>query len=515
MGRGTTVISWYFGLINFTFSHSCEKRSLKLLLFCMFRRVLPRRYGVVSSYSVEGREVRILNAGGVLIYDVVVPELNPLERFALNAMLAGEEVSLEELGGVDSGKVREFLRLQRSLGELEYLIADNNLTDIYIFQNGVVGVVHLKYGELDTTFRLAEPERFASRLRMLTNKQFDHSSPLLSHFHRRFRISAAGYSATPSQQIDVAIRLWHEFPLSLLDLMRFGSLNAEIASLLTILANLGCAIIIVGDRSSGKSTLLQALLLVIPRRMRKVCILTEREIHEYFYAKDYRISDFKVHLGDEVSAEGVPLEQAVKQMLIHGRSGYIVYNEIKFRREAELFFTTCAIAGYSSILTTMHADSPEKLLHRLAFDFNLPPEALRSIDFILLTQVVRRGFSLREQRMVTRLTEIREFRRNPLEEDAIHDLFRYNIEKGTWEFPVSRSESETKWHGESEVLREKLRARGLSERDFRELHSTLTEAYREMAREYRSTEACVEKYVEFINKMFSELPPGNEDGGGS
>ncbi len=463
----------------------------------MFKRVLPHRYEVVESYSVGGREVKILDADGGLIYDVEVPELNPLERFARDAMLAGEEVSLEELGGVDAGKVREAVRIQRSLGELEYLIADNNLTDIYIFQNGVLSVVHLKYGELDTTLHLVDPERFASRLRMLTNKQFDHSSPLLSHFHRRFRISAAGYSATSSQKIDVAIRLWHEKPLSLLDLMRFRSVNAEVASLLTILANLGCAVIIVGDRGTGKSTLLQALLLVIPQRMRKVCILTEREIHEYFYANDYRISDFKVHLGEEVSAEGVPLEQAVKQMLIHGRSGYIIYNEIKFRREAELFFTTCAIAGYSSILTTMHADSAEKLLHRLAFDFELPPEALRSIDFILETRVVRKGFSSRERRAVTRLVEVRDFRRNPLEEGALHDVFSYDAEKERWNLS---------WE-ESEVLKEKLGARALSERDFLELHSTLTEAYRRMVRIYKHNPENLEKYVEFINRVFGEYEP--------
>ena len=461
----------------------------------MFRRILPEEYEVVEEYTVEGRAVRIIESEGELYYDIEIPELNFFERKAAEEILSGSYVDLDKLGGIDKEKVLTAVKLYKGLGEVEYLIADGNLTDIFIYQNGIVEVVHLKYGDLDTTLRLAEPEKFASRLRLLTNRQFDYSKPLLSYFHKRYRISAVGYSATPSQKIDIAIRIWHEKPLSILDLLRFGSINEEIASLLTILANLGCSIIIAGDRGGGKSTLLQALLFLVPKKLRKVCILTEREIHEYFYENDFRITDFKVHLGKEVSHEGVPLEDAVKQMLIHGESGYIIYNEIKFKEEAELFFTTCAIAGYSSILTTMHADSPEGILQRLILDFKLPMEALRNINFILMAQVVRRGFSAEKYRRVTRLTEIRSFREDPLKESKLYDLFSFDVKEFRWDINLNRILS-------SEVLNRKLKARGLTKDDFTELYSALTEIYRKI-RGY-----SLERFVEFINIFFKKYEAG-------
>ena len=58
------------------------------------------------------------------------------------------------------------------------------------------------------------------------------------------------------------------------------------------------------------------------------------------------------------------------------------------------------------------------------------------------------------------------------------------------------------------MLKEKLGARALSERDFKELHSVLTRAYAEMAR--RNTR--LEEYVEFISRVFCEY--GNESGRG-
>lgn len=469
----------------------------------LFRREVPEKVRELESYTLsyngEKYRARILTTQeDELLYDLEIPELTVIESRVTERLMLGLELELSELGGVNPERVQKALEQVRNLGEIAILTADENITDVFIYQSGRVSVVHLHYGELSTTLRLASAEQFATQLRLLTNRQFDYSQPLLSYFHKRFRVSATGYSATPSQKLDVAIRIWHSRPLTIVDLLRFGSMTPEIASLLTLIANLGCAVIIAGDRGGGKSTLLQVMLSLIPKNARKVCILTEREIHEYYYEKDYSIVDFKVHLGEDYTQEGVPLERAVKQALIHGSSSYIIYNEIKEREEARLFFTTCAVAGLSSILTTMHAESPEGILQRLALDFQLPKEALRNINYILMAQAVQRKFDKRLHRRVTSITEIRSFREDPLKEGALNDLFSFDVRRFEWDFSIEEI-------AKTEVLRKKLNARGISREEFFELFSRFRELFLSMkdsGRDYEPLE--ITRQVTKVLREFSE-----------
>lgn len=464
---------------------------------------------VVESYTVRDATVRIIEHRGEYYYDIVTPifTLNLRERSAISEALEimkRKAISVSNAEpvirsvcaerGVPYQKVASiFDTYYRKMGDIQYLIEDTNLTDIFINSQGRVVVVHYDYGEMDTTLTLTKEglRTLAASYERLSGKPFDSSSPYSVFFwdEHNARISIAGYVANYSGVPELAIRIWPPEPWNVLELVRRGSLDLRCAALVNLLVYSGCAFIVGGDRGGGKSTFLQATLFMLPRKSRKVAILTDREIHRFFYENDFRISELRVHTGDAVSSQGIPIKDAVSFMLVFGESQLILFNEIKYREEAKPFFGTTAVAGMSSIATTMHADDPEGILHRLIYSFDLDPEAIRNIDFIIMTQVLR-DVTGRRRRALTRISEILSFRKNPLHEGRILDLVRFNGE--SWDISLERSEY-------LERLREKW---GMSKREMDSLYGDLIEFYEEKYREHLAGKLSSLDLVEQVEIFF-------------
>lgn len=482
---------------------------------------LPGEGDEVECYRTKLSTVRILERHGRYWYDPVLPidDLSTREKSVLS--IAREAVARElqgdadgllerliELRGVSSQRLRTLLDVYvNKLGDLQYLIADKRLTDIYVSSSGAVRVTGYDYGDMECTLRFParELERIATRLRVLSGKPFDYSQPLASYFweEESCRISAVAYSGSYGGRADYAIRLWPEKPWHILDIIHRGSLDYRLAALLTAAANLGAAIIIGGDRSGGKSTLLQSFLFMIPRETRKVALLTEREIHRWFLEEDYNITEFKVHTGDRVTSRGVPIDEAAKHLLIHGESGYLILNEVKYVEEARPFFTLAAAAGLSSLLTTMHAGSAAGVVQRLMVDFDLPLSALRNIDWVVMTNLVREGVTPRKRRAVTELVEIRDFRSDPIAEGRLMRLAEHDPIEGKW-----RTQGIPEFVRSSEFLLTSGRRRGMRAGDVVSLVGSLERMYRLLHRRYPVEPG---KFAEAVRQFFNAYEPGKDE----
>jgi type IV secretory pathway ATPase VirB11/archaellum biosynthesis ATPase len=476
---------------------------------------------VVERYRTRLSKSRILEKHGEYHYDPFLPvdDLSTLEKSVLSItrdmmmreLLDDEGKVLDRLSvlhGVDSHKLSALLDIYvNKLGDLQYLIADKRLTDIYISPNGAVRITSYDYGDMDCTIRFPsrELERIATKLRLLSGKPFDYSQPVTSFFweEENCRISAVAYSGNYSTKADYAIRLWPEKPWHILDILHRGSLDYRLAALLTAAANLGAAIIIGGDRSGGKSTLLQAFLFMIPKETRKVALLTEREIHRWFYEQDYNITEFKVHTGNKVTSRGMPIAEASKHLLIHGESGYLILNEVKYEEEARPFFTLAAAAGLSSLLTTMHAKSAEGVVQRLMIDFDLPLSALRNIDWILMTNLVRKGITNRKRRAVTELVEIQDFHRDPLSEGRMKRLAEYDPLEREWHAPDIPGLVES-----SDFLLSSGKKRGMRPEDVASLVCALERVYKRLYQRYPIEPG---KFAKAMNRFFDVYVPGKDE----
>ncbi len=444
----------------------------------------------IQRYMVGDAEVRIIETpDGRLCYDITPPSQNLtlqersvlaeiLETSAERALTLQETIALLERvcteRGLSSRRLDRFLNCYlHGFGDLQYMIEDENLTDIFVFTNGRITVEHYDYSSMECTLRFTREglEALALAYERITSKTFSMSSPVSVYFwdEHNCRISAAGYVANFSTIPEFTIRKWPSEPWSVLELIRRGSLSFRLAALLNLAVYSGMAIIIAGDKGGGKSTLLNALLFMIPRRSRKLAILTDREIHSWFYKNDFRISELRVHTGNSITSQGVPISQAVNFMLVFGEAKLTIFNEIKFKEEAAPFFGTTAVAGVNSIATTMHASSPEGIIHRLIYSFELNPEAVRNIDLIVMAEP-RRDLAGRLRRAVTRVTEIQPFKRNPLEEGKMKDIARFNGED--WDFMLDSSH----------FVKRVAERFSLSEDDVLSLLDDLEEKYRELFR---------------------------------
>ncbi len=424
-----------------------------------FTKVAVRGAEVVDEYAVllpEGQSftVRILRERrtGRYWYDPVLPvetlsaeERDILRRVreAVGSAAAGSHEDLRavwlrelERHGARGNLLKPVLEPYfEGLWDIQFLLYDrDHLTDIFIYPNGVVTVSTYER-DMDCTLRLTRKglERLAEGYRLATGQSFSRSHPMSICFweEHNCRISALGYTANHPEKPDFAIRLWPEKPWHVLNLVVRKAIDTATAAVLTAGANLGAGMIFAGGPGSGKSTMLQTVLFMIPREWRKVAFLTAREIHSWFFEHRFRISEMRVHTSDEVTAEGVPIFRAVKQALVHGTAVWI-FNEIKYRDEAGPFFTAAAAAGQSSVLTTMHAGSASDIVHRLHVDFKLPATVLRVIRWIPVLMLVRGAGAASKRRFLSELTEVIPFRRDPIEEEALRSIIRRRGRR--WEF---------------------------------------------------------------------------------
>jgi len=416
-----------------------------------FTKYIPRQAQIDTEYDVVlpggiSFRVRWLRTPAGFYYDPILPVetlsikertiLNNITRRLASSSKPPEEMVKDLLNEYESPVVHSILsNFVHGLGDLQYLIYDKRLTDIYIYPTGIVEVsAHDR--DLKCTLRITSHglENLAAAFRRLTGEYFYESDPLSTYFwdQHNCRLSAVGYTGNFTGKPDFAIRLWPEKPWHVLDLIDKGALDFETAAVLTVGANLGVGVILGGGRGSGKSTFLQTFLFMIPRYTRKVALMTAREIHRWFSERRFRISEMRVHTGQEVSARGVPIDRAVKQMLVHGESAYIIFNEIKYREEAVPFFTAAAAAGMSSILTTMHASNAGGIVQRLGIDYELPATALRTIRWIPVTGVVQKPGSIYKRRVFRELSEVLPFKKDPITEGKVKPLIKYDPATDGW-----------------------------------------------------------------------------------
>ncbi len=472
---------------------------------------------VIESYNVLNSKVKIIETPeGVKYYDIetlnqkmgnkerqVIADIIEIMKTKGAIINEASQIirSVCKNKGVDPIKIQKFFNdYFLKLGDLQYIIPDEAITDIFVFANGRVSLNHYDYGLIECTlcFTPVGLKSLSLAYERISGKPFSYTSPYSVFYWdtENVRISIAGYVANYTSMPELAIRKFPTYPWSILELIKRQSLNSEMAALLNLFVFSGASIIIGGDKGGGKSTLMQAFLYMIPKLDRKLAILTDREIHKWFYENDFRISELRVHTGDETSAQGIPIKDAVSFMLIFGESRLTIFNEIKYVEEARPFFGTTAVAGVNSIVTTIHAGSPSGILHRLIYSFDLDPEAIRNIDFIIMA-LPEKDLKGNLKRRISQVTEVLKFKRNPLEEEKLLDIVTYDKIKGEWQINLEKSNFITK-------IGERF---GLTKKEVLELHHDLASFYEHLYQEYINGKVDNLELADYVEQFFKEWKP--------
>ncbi len=321
---------------------------------------------------------------------------------------------------------RNMLKELIGYGELSALIEDDNLEEIMVIGiNKPVFVYHRKYGMMETDLLFEDEEKITNIIDSIareTNRRIDQQSPILdARLSNGSRVNAT-IPPLSANGPTITIRKFKKDPLTIVDLIRYNTLNSEMASFLWLCVDgLGVKpanIIVSGGTSSGKTTLLNALSIFINPMERIITIEDTLELqipHNHIIRMEARTVNIE-NQGE------ITIEDLVKNAL-RQRPDRIIVGEVRGNEAITLF--TALNTGHSGF-GTLHANNSRETITRLTnAPMNVPKIMISSIDFIIMEKRIYRsdGISYR------RITEIAEV--TGMEEGTIQlsKLFEWDSER--------------------------------------------------------------------------------------
>lgn len=316
--------------------------------------------------------------------------------------------------------VRDFL----GYGSIDLLIRDDNIEDVSC--NGLdtpIYVWHKDYESIPTNVVYNSEKELRAIITRLAYKagiQISVSRPIaegiLPNGYRVHltldEVSKRGHTFT--------IRKLRANPLTIIDLIKNGTLSYEIAAYLWCLVQYGRSIMVAGSTGSGKTTLLNSICSFIRPEMKVVTIedVQELRLHQNWIPMVTRTS-FQPNV-QEITLFDL-LKSALRQ-----RPDYIILGEIR-GDEAYTLFQSIA-TGHGGICS-IHSDSVESTIKRLqSRPLNIPNYIIPLMNVIIhVRRMSIEGFTAR------RITDVAEVLGNDREGDPITRR-RFVLDKMTQKF---------------------------------------------------------------------------------
>ncbi|CCC81774.1 type II/IV secretion system ATPase subunit [Thermoproteus tenax] len=298
------------------------------------------------------------------------------------------------------GKIMYYLRRDLlGYGVLDPLVRDPFVEDIHFDGPGVpIYVWHSRWESLrtDIVLDLAEADAYVQRFSALVGKPVSYADPILEGMlPEGYRLELVAPPSSPRGPSFV-IRKFFVEPITLIDLVKMGTISAEAVAYLWLMLDYGRNIVILGPTGAGKTTLLNALLHLIRPDAKVLTIEDTREInivHEHWQALLTRPS----------RSEGVRDVSAFDLLAVAMRSrpDYVVVGEIR-GEEAYVLFQAFG-SGHAGA-TTMHAETIEDAVRRLLTrPMSVPPMLIGLAHVFVRIMRVKIG-----ERIARRVVEIAE-----------------------------------------------------------------------------------------------------------
>jgi pilus assembly protein CpaF len=311
------------------------------------------------------------------------------------------------------------------LGPLEPLLARDDIADImvngafktYIEVAGRVQMTNVRFRDNGQLMNICQ--RIVSQI----GRRVDESSPICD---ARLPDGSRVNVIAPPLSIDgptLTIRKFKRDKLTLDQLVRFGSITREGATILEVIAHSRCNVLISGGTGSGKTTLLNCLTRYIEHDER---IITCEDAAELQLQQPHVVR--LETRPPNIEGEGEITMRDLVRNCLRMRPERIIVGEV---RGPEAFDLLQAMnTGHDGSMGTLHANSPREAMSRLESmitmgGFALPSRTIRemiaqSIDVIIQAARLRDG-----SRRITHITEV-----VGTEGDVIttQDIFLFDIE---------------------------------------------------------------------------------------
>ncbi len=458
---------------------------------------LPKNAELIDQYEIEGEDevisVTILKKENEpkYFYHIVPPEYSLSEEHHLLLNLArnvltehrpkAEEftdpertrqvffnvardllMELSKNKGIASSN-RELNRLARILvrhtigfGLIEILLMDKNLQDIFLnapIAQNTIFVRHAVYDECVTNIipSYEDADSWAAKLRLQSGRPLDEANPVLDSelvfSNARARVAAITRPLSPSG-LAYALRRHRDEPWTLPLFIKNKMLNSFSAGLLSFLVGGARTLLVAGTRSSGKTSLLGALMLEIMSKFRIILVEDTLELPADALRKiGYDILRMKVRSALVSGTTEVEAAEGIRTSLRLGDSALIV-GEVR-SSEASALYEAMRIGALANVVAgTIHGDSPYGVFDRVVNDLKVPATSFKATDIIIVANPVRTADGLHSVRRVVSVTEVRKYwKKDPALEKGFVELLRYNVEKDELE------PTDELINGESEIIK--------------------------------------------------------------
>ena len=341
-------------------------------------------------------------------------------------------------------------------GLLEVLLQDDKLQDIVLNAPISLNPIFVRHAEFDECFSnillsQEDAESWAAKFRMLSGRPLDEANPILDTDLDlegiRARIAIVQQPLS-HKGISYAIRRHRDYPWTLPLFIKNNMINSFTAGLLSFLIDGNRTVIVAGTRSSGKTSLLGALMLEMKQKYRMLVLEDTIELpSNYFRKLGYDILSMKVRSSLLETSNEIAAEEGIRTSLRLGDSSLIV-GEIR-SLEAKALYEAMRVGALANVVAgTIHGASPYSVFDRVVNDLNVPVTSFKATDLIIVANPVKTPDGLHSMKRVIQISEVRKhWTKDPLEEKGFVDLLKYNVEKDELEA------SDELINGNSEVIK--------------------------------------------------------------
>ncbi len=326
---------------------------------------------------------------------------------------------------------REFIGYNR----IDPILRDPNIEDIscdgpqipiYIFHR------HFENLQTNVVFNITEElDSFCIKLAQRAQRHVSIAEPLLDgSLPDGSRVQLSLGREVTMHGSTFTIRKFREDPLTPPDMISFGTFSASMLALMWFFMEKGVSVLIAGGTACGKTTTLNCLLLFIKPEVKIVSIEDTAEInvpHKNWIPAVTRAGFGPITSTGKRMGE-VDMFDLLKASL-RQRPDYIIVGEVRGKEAYTLFQ---AIATGHAAMGTIHADSPQGVVHRLESEpINCPRILIKNLDIICLQARVRlRG---KITRRITDIVEVVDL--DPSTKEVItNTVYEWNPFEDTFRF---------------------------------------------------------------------------------
>ena len=321
------------------------------------------------------------------------------------------------------------------MGTIDAMIRDPNIEDISCSGLGPIFLEHKVFKGLRSaiTFETHDDlDDFVLRLSEQIKRPVTLRNPIVdATLPDGSRINIVFGREVSRRGSNFTIRKFSDTPLSILELVEFGSISYEMAAYLSVVIEDGMNLFVVGETASGKTTLLNAITTFIPLSHKIVSIedTPELQVPHGNWLREVSRAPGQGEKGAQVTMFDL-LKAALRQ-----RPNVIIVGEIR-GEEGNIAFG--AMQTGHEVMSTFHASNVEKLIQRLTgHPINVPKTYMDNLNVVICQNAVK----LPNGKMGRRATSISEIvGYDPVSNIFSYvEVFRWNPVADTFEFVGRRN----------------------------------------------------------------------------